>query len=122
MYLMALLQRARACDPVGFSPTELVAIATLHGAQAQGRSDCGVIEVGAHADLCVFDFDTLWAQPIQDYFTNLVYSAEGQDVLLTMVDGVVVYKEGAYPTIDVERAVAETKRHREKILGLLDQD
>lgn len=122
MYLMALLQRARACDPVGFSPTELVSIATLHGAQAQGRSDCGVIEMGAHADLCVFDFDTLWAQPIQDYFTNLVYSAEGQDVLLTMIDGVVVYKEGAYPTIDVERAVAETKRHREKILGLLDQD
>ncbi len=122
MYLMALLQRARACDPVGFSPSELVAIATHCGAIAQGRSDCGILEVGARADLCVFNFDTVWAQPIQNYFTNLVYSVEGQDVLLTMVDGVVVYNDGEYPTIDVERAVAETNRHRAKILGLLAND
>lgn len=122
MYLMALLQRARACNPVGFSPVELVNIATRNGALAQGRSDCAKLEVGARADLCVFTFDTIWAKPIQDYFTNLVYSVEGQDVVLTMVDGVVVYNEGIYPTIDVERALAETTRHREKILGLLAKD
>ena len=32
-------------------------MATVNGARAQGRTDCGVIEVGKRADFIVLDLD-----------------------------------------------------------------
>ena len=50
---------------------------------------------------------------------NLFWSACGTDVLLTMVDGKVAYREGVWPTIDVEKAKAEAERVKNKILSQL---
>ena len=43
---------------------------------------------------------------------NLVYSASGKDVRLTMVDGKVLYQDGEYTTIDLEKVMAETDNAR----------
>ena len=41
--------------------------------------------------------------PSFDVVSNIVYSAEKSDVVLTMVDGKVLYKNGEYTTIDIEK-------------------
>lgn len=121
LYLLALMQRAKDSNPRGLSSSELIEIATRSGAFSQGRDDCGMIQVGARADLIVLDIDTPWMTPVDSMSSNLVYSAEGSDVVLTMVDGSVLYKEGDYLSIDIERMKYEVIRSREAIVSKLGE-
>lgn len=41
---------------------------------------------------------------------NLIYSAQGSDVVLTMVDGTILYENGESPTIDIEKEIAGNVR------------
>ena len=52
-------------------------------------------------------------------FTNLVYSASGDDVVLTMVDGKVLYKDGEYVKIDKEKILFEAGQAAGRILKQL---
>ena len=90
---------------------------TVNGARAQGRPDCGVLAEGYRADLVELDVNAPWMWPVYDMPTNLVYSANGADVVLTMCDGAVLYRDGEYRTIDVERAKFEVARCIDEILG-----
>lgn len=120
LYLMMLMDRARRSDPVGVSPEQALRIATLNGARAQGREDTGAIEEGNRADLCVLNVDVPWMQPYGDSLVgHLAYAAQGSDVVLTMVDGEVLYKDGEYLTIDVERAAFEVEASRKRIVSEL---
>ena len=119
MTALGLAARARWCTPVGVSASELLRMATENGALSQGRTDTGTIAVGKRADLIVLDVDVPWMQPVSDMATNLVYSGQGSDVVLTMVDGQVLYRDGEWPTIDVERVMAQTAAARERVLSRL---
>jgi 5-methylthioadenosine/S-adenosylhomocysteine deaminase len=71
------------------------------------------------ADIAVLDTDVPWMQPVTNAANNLVYSAQGSDVCLTMVDGQVLYKDGEWTTIDAERAAWETQKATEAIQAQL---
>lgn len=117
--MLALLGRASSCNPVGVTPQEILRYATRNGALSQGRPETGLIACGMRADLCVIDVDVPWMAPLSDMPTNLVYSAQGSDVVLTMVDGQVLYRNGEYPTIDIERVMFETTAARNTVLARL---
>ena len=57
--------------------------------------------------------------PVHDMINNVVYSASGGDVILTMVDGKVLYKDGQYLTIDLEKAKFEAEKSKSRILSEL---
>ena len=65
------------------------------------------------------DADVPNMQPVHSMLNNLVYSASGKDVVLTMADGKVLYRDGEYTTIDLEKVMAETDNARKKILDSL---
>ena len=106
-YLLAVCQKGRDLDPTALTPKEILSMMTANGAKAQGRSDCGVLAQGKRADLVVMDVDKPWMRPVHNMAVNLVYSANGADVVLTMADGKVLYKDGEFMTIDVEKAAAD---------------
>ena len=83
---------------------------TYNGAIAQRRFDCGKIEIGKRADLVLLNTDTAHNIPLYDTYSMLTYSAMASDVLMTMVDGRVLYRNGEYTTIDIEKIKAEGKR------------
>ena len=85
----------------------------------QGRTDCGKLAVGYKADLCVIDTDTPQFTPMTDAACNVVYAAQGADVRLTMVDGEVLYRDGEFKTIDIEKVKAETQKRKDAILRRL---
>ena len=119
MYLFALLPKGDAHDPSLITPAQALRAATRTGALSQGRADSGHIVQGAKADLCVLDTSgPSWA-PMTDPLVNLVYSGHGSDVCLTMSDGRVVYRDGAWPAIDVERAKAEVSARTARIVAEL---
>ena len=42
---------------------------------------------------------------------NLVYSARGSDVVMNMARGKVIYKDGEFLTLDLEKIKAEVRDH-----------
>lgn len=119
MYLFALLYKGATNDPAVVSPQQALRAATRMGALSQGRDDCGVIAEGMKADLLVLDTSgPSWA-PMTNPVVNLVYAGHGSDVCLTMCDGRVVYRDGTWPTIDVEQAQAEVVARTQRIISEL---
>ncbi|MDO4582450.1 MAG: amidohydrolase [Bacillota bacterium] len=117
--VFALLHKGATQDPTLITPGEAIYAATRAGALSQRREDCGLIKSGYRADLAVIDADRVYMQPQHDMLSNLVYAACGSDVCLTMVDGRVLYRDGEYTTLDIERLQYDNRRAIERILGEL---
>ncbi|MDR3364633.1 MAG: amidohydrolase [Clostridiales Family XIII bacterium] len=114
--MLSLSAKIRFGDPTLITPAQALFAATRAGALAQGRPDCGFVKEGFRADLIVIDLLSPSLGPVFELANNLVFSASSRDILMTVSDGRVVYESGAFPTVDVERAVAETTRARARIL------
>jgi 5-methylthioadenosine/S-adenosylhomocysteine deaminase len=63
--------------------------------------------VGYKADLVMIDLNAINNKPCFDTYCTLSYSANSSNVLLTMVDGDILYENGEYKTIDIEKALYE---------------
>ena len=119
MYLMGLIYKGAALDPAVVEPRQVLAAATRTGALSQGREDCGLVREGMRADLCVLDVTGPQWCPMTAPCYNVLFAGDGSDVVLTMCDGQVVYRDGAWPTIDVERAKAEVAARARRIISEL---
>lgn len=106
-------------DPTAVTPKETLYAATIAGALAQGREDCGLLKEGFKADLIVVDINKPNMHPIHNMLNNIVYSADGGDVVLTMVDGKVLYRDGKYETLDIEKVIFEAEKATKGILSEL---
>lgn len=120
MKYFALVNKADKQDPTLITPYESLYAATRAGAKSQGREDCGRIAAGCKADLLVLDISGPHMQPCYDLLNNIVYAASGRDICLTLSDSVIVYEEGAWPTIDIDKAKAETVTAAAAISGALN--
>ncbi len=92
-------------------------LATANGARAMGFPDSGVLAAGRAADVVLFDFDQPHLYPRHNLVANLVHSARGSDVSHVFVDGRLLYDEGEYLTLDVDRIMAEAERHARRMVG-----
>lgn len=117
MFLCALLPKNMRQDASVVSEKDVLKIATVNGFRAQGRTDSGAIAVGKKADLTVMDICAAHMYPQTDMVNNLVYAANGADIVLTMVDGTVVYRDGSFPTIDLEKVKYEVQKASERIIA-----
>ncbi len=121
MKFFALLQKVKHYDATAVTPQQAIYAATRAGALAQGRQDCGLLKEGGKADLIVLDIQGPHMRPVYDLKNNLVYSADGGDVALTMCDGKILYENGEYKTLDVERAAFEVAQTGKRILSDLSR-
>lgn len=99
----ALIHKGVSLDPTALLASELIPMATVNGMRAQGRVDCGRVEKGYRADLILIDRTALHNLPNFDDYAMLAFSADSSDVKMTMVDGRILYRNGAYTSIDEER-------------------
>lgn len=107
--LMAILHKGVTGDPTVVPAHQALLSACLRGAQAMGFERVGLLREGWHADLILLDTALPHMRPLHSLGTNLCYSATGSDVTLTMVDGRVLYKDGAYLTLDREAILREAE-------------
>ena len=105
--LAALLQKGVSGDPRQIPAHRALDMATRAGAYAQGREDSlGCLKPGYDASLILVDTDRPGLMPVHHPESTLAYSARGGDVCLTMVRGRVLYENGVFTTIDIERVRA----------------
>ena len=104
----AMSVRASTGDPAALPSSAALMMATVCGAQAQGRSaECGMLKEGLDADIVLLDFSAPHLMPCHNVMTGLVYAAKGGDVAMTMVRGKILYQNGKFPTIDLGAVVEE---------------
>ena len=110
--LAALLANGKNLDPTALPAYEALKMATVNGAKAQGREgETGVIAPGYDADIIMINTDAPHLRPIYDPISAAAYSVQGADVAMTMVMGRVLYKDGEWLTLDVEKAVREVEEY-----------
>ena len=107
--LAAILHKGIRKNPTAVDAYTALRMATVNGALAQGRNDCGIIKKGYEADLIMLDFDRPHLIPCHNVVSNAVYAARGSDVVMTVVAGKILYENGVFTTIDIERAKASVK-------------
>lgn len=115
LHLASLLQKGILRDPSAMPAGEVLKLANVNGAKAQGRYDTGVIEVGKCADIIIVGTDEPHMHPMYSATVAVVQSARAADVRMTMVDGEVLYRNGEFMTLDVEKAIRETEALVDKV-------
>ncbi len=105
----ALIHRGITRDPSFPTAQSLIPYATVNGATAQGRTDCGKLAVGYRADLTVIDMDAVNNVPSYDPVYSVVYSVNSSNVVMTVCDGKILYENGEFTTIDIEKIKSEVK-------------
>lgn len=111
MKFSSLLQKNKYKDTTILPACDVIKMATINGALAQGREkESGKIQIGYDADLILLDFNSTRQTACYDYLSNIVFSCTGGDVVLTMCKGKILYENGEHKTIDVEKLIYEAKK------------
>ncbi|MFB6110105.1 MAG: 5'-deoxyadenosine deaminase [Halodesulfurarchaeum sp.] len=99
----SLLQKVDNLDST-VTPTEtILEMATINGAKAAGFEKVGKLKEGWKADIIGLTTDVTRAAPLHDVRSHLVFSARGDDVEFTMVDGNVLMEDGEVTVADADR-------------------
>ncbi|AEK73322.1 N-ethylammeline chlorohydrolase [Thermococcus sp. 4557] len=114
MKLAALLHKVHNLDPTVADAKTVFRMATINGAKAL-RLSAGVIKEGYLADVAIIDFNQPHLRPVNNVISHLVYSASGNDVETTIVDGKILMLDREVLTLDEEKILDEA----EKTIGKL---
>ncbi len=116
MRTMLFLHRAVERDVGVLDAQKCVRIATLGGAEALGMDEyIGSLEPGKYADFIAVDVASSHFAPIDDPYSALVYGANQDDVLLTVVGGETLFRDHMYTGVDAEAVRRAAFGVREKL-------
>jgi cytosine/adenosine deaminase-related metal-dependent hydrolase len=96
-------------------------MATIGGAKILGKEKTlGRIAKGCSADIARVNIkNNPSINPVYNPIDALVYYGNGRDVDLTIVNGVIVYRNGEYPTLDLSSVMKGMEKFRIKIIKKL---
>jgi len=116
MRLAALIQKPRLGAEV--MPAEKVfEMATLGAASALGLGDeIGSIEIGKKADIILLDLNRIHNSPMDNIYSQIVYSAKSEDVYTVIIDGNIVMKDRELLTIDEKKLMSDADREIKLLL------
>jgi 5-methylthioadenosine/S-adenosylhomocysteine deaminase len=116
MRLGMLLQRALGTRSNFLTAAQMIHLATLGAAEALRLDDeVGSLEVGKKADIIALDLSNSNQAPTHDPNSAIVHTASQETVLMTMVDGAILYDGAHRHTVDVERVFARAEEMRLKL-------
>ena len=96
MYLAATLQKVTNNDARSIPAFEILKMATVNAAKAMGLDNADVLAVDKYADIIMINLHKPNMQPINNIVTNLVYAGSKDNVILTMINGKILYQNGQY--------------------------
>jgi 5-methylthioadenosine/S-adenosylhomocysteine deaminase len=116
MKAAVLLQRVTTLDPQAFTAQDAFELCTEGGARALGIDRLGKLRPGYLADVtAVQAHDNPRLTPVYNPIESLVLQACGRDVVLTMVNGRLLYERGRFATVDEHGVLGEARRIQREI-------
>ena len=110
----SLLAKFSALDAAALDAWSVCRMGTIDGARALGMDkDIGSIEPGKRADIIAVNTNTPRMTPFiatgkyQNLNHNLVHAVQGGDVLMTIVNGEVLVKDGKLLSADLDAIIAD---------------
>ncbi|MCP4750919.1 MAG: amidohydrolase [Proteobacteria bacterium] len=116
MKLGTLFLKLKRRDPTEMPAWKILRMATIEGATALGLGkEIGSLEPGKKADLILVDLNRpsmvpVLHSPVRNIVPNLVLSARGDEVVLSIIDGRVVFENGKVLTIDEREVLAYAQK------------
>jgi cytosine/adenosine deaminase-related metal-dependent hydrolase len=99
--IASILHRARLARGDVLGPHDLLRLCTIDGARALGLDGTvGTLEPGKDADLCAVSLAAPHVRPVHDPVAALFHAARGCDVVMTAVQGRILYQDGRLATLD----------------------
>jgi len=116
MYLAATLPKDSKLDPEAITAEEVVEMATLAGYRAiDWHKELGSLEPGKKADLILINVDRPEWVPTYNYVYSLVYTASGDSVETSIVDGRILMEDRRLTTIDLAEVQAHCRELAPKL-------
>jgi len=98
----AKLAKVSTLDPTVLNAQTVLRMATIEGARVLGMTDqIGSLEIGKQADVIVIDTHKPHLTPLYNPYSQMVYSATGQDVRHVIIDGRMVMEDRRLLTLDM---------------------
>lgn len=114
--IAAKMQKVRLSNPTVMKPAEILAMATIGGAEALHlEAHIGSLEKGKQADLVIISTDSPSMFPIYDPYAAIVYCAESSDIESVLAAGKFVMKKRELKTLDREEIRASSAHLVKKI-------
>lgn len=117
MQLAAILHKGITQNAAAVPASEVLRAATAGGSISQGREAATEIKEGMIADLVLINCDRPGVSSAEDPISTLVYATDRSDVVMTMVDGRILFERGEYNTIDIEKLSFEYRSARAKLFS-----
>ena len=121
MKVCSLLHKAQRWDPTILPAQKILDLATLGGAETlQIAGRVGSISEGKAADVIALDLEAPNMMPIhgkETVVSDLVYSAKGMNVSMTIVDGQLLMAEGKFLTLDEHEVYRNAQEAAMKLVG-----
>ncbi|PWI46962.1 hypothetical protein CEE45_14065 [Candidatus Heimdallarchaeota archaeon B3_Heim] len=123
MSFEALIHKAVYKDPTVVTSTEVVRMATCN-AQTLFPKNCysGTLLENTRADLTVLDLDSPGTTPVIDPVSHLCYAIGREQVVMTIIDGSIVYQNGKFLTLDITKVKNEAQRVTNRLLETTSSD
>ena len=116
MRFAAFLQKHARNDPRALPAPAVLDMATRDGAAALGLgAQVGSLEVGKRADVIMVDTRGPRQTPMFDPVAHLVYSAHGDDVTTTIVNGKVLMRDRKVLTLNEAAVLADARAAAETV-------
>lgn len=117
MFLVTGLSKLREDDAASLDAMKVLKMATVNGARAMRLPKADVLAKGKLADLIMLDLHQPNMQPVHNIPKNLVYSGSKSNVLMTMINGRILYRNGEFNIGEsVEDIYAKCGRIAKRIL------
>ena len=116
MSACSLLHKVYTMEATACPAQTVLDMATLGSAAAMGWPELGRLTPGGPADMIVLDLDSPNLQPMYSPVSHLVYAASGHELRMSMVGGDILYKDGAYVSLDYPVLLDEAKKLKKWVL------
>ncbi len=116
----AKLHKIETMDPTVLDAVTVLKMATIEGARTLGLEDItGSIEVGKKADIIIVDTNKPHLTPMYNPYSHIVYSARGNDVSHSIINGQLVMENRKLLTFDLDEIISSAKNRSQQILTWL---
>ena len=121
--MAAKLHKLNTMDTTVMDAMTVLRMATIEGAKAIGmESLTGSLEEGKKADIIVVDVKKPHLTPMYNPYSHLVYAARGNDVVHTMINGILVMEGRKLLGLEIDEIMGRAREKSRDVLRWLSDD